>query len=539
MWQCSMRLPVPLQSTVKSGQRVDQRERCCLTRILFVSPEIFPLSKTGGLGDVSAALPAALTDEGLDVRLMMPGYPKALASAKKVKVVAPLGSGLRGRLLLGEMPDTGLPIYLVDAPELFARDGGPYQDGDGFDWPDNAQRFALLCRMAVAVACGEADLRWSADIVHANDWPTGLIPMLLADRAAEERPATVFTIHNLAFQGLFPAAAMTTLGLPHERFTPDGVEFYGRLSFLKAGIRFGDKVTTVSPGYAREILAAEYGAGFEGIMRSRQADLIGIINGADLDVWSPATDPCLPANYSSDDLSGKLECKHRLQKELGLRTDGQTPIIASMSRLTDQKMADIVAATVPEMLDAGAQFALIGEGDQRIETEFARLAAMYPGAVSVTLRYDEEMAHRIVGGADMLLTPARFEPCGLTAMYGSLYGTPPIGRRTGGLTATICDAVPQAIRDATATGFLFDDISPEGLLEGVYRAIALYRRPLVWRQLQLHGMGRDFSWATSARRYVEVYTALTGAAPEAPAAIEGLSPATYARAGFRAAELRA
>jgi starch synthase len=482
-------------------------------------------------------LPAALTDQGVDARLMMPGYPKALAAAKKLKVIAPLGAGQRGRLLLGETPDTGLPVYLVDAPELFARDGGPYQDSDGFDWPDNAERFALLCRMAVAVACGHADLRWAADIVHANDWPTGLVPMLLADQPREERPATVFTIHNLAFQGLFPAAAVMTLGLPHDQFTPDGAEFYGRLSFLKAGIRFADKVTTVSPGYAREILGPEQGAGFEGIMRSRQADLIGIMNGVDVDVWNPAGDPCLPAGYSSDDMSGKLECKQRLQKELGLRIDGQTPIVASMSRLTHQKMADIVAATVPEMLAAGAQFVLIGEGDQRIETEFARLAAKHPGAVSVTIGYDEEMAHRIVGGADMLLTPARFEPCGLTAMYGSLYGTPPIGRRTGGLSATICDAVPQAIRDSTATGFLFDDVSAEGLLEGVYRAIALYRRPILWRQLQRHGMARDFSWATSAEQYVQVYTALTGAAPEVQVA-EGLSPATYARA-IRVGELRA
>jgi len=507
-------------------------------RLLFVSPEIFPLSKTGGLGDVSAALPAALAALGVDVRLMMPGYPKALALAKKLKVIAPLGAGYRGRLLLGETPDTGIPIYLIDAPGLFAREGGPYQDPDGVDWPDNAQRFAMLCRMAANVACGTADLRWAADLVHANDWPTGLVPLMLADSPAETRPATIFTIHNLAFQGLFPASTMDMLDLSPELFTPEGVEFYGRLSFLKAGIRFSDKVTTVSPGYAREILGSEHGAGFEGIMRSRQADLVGIINGADLEVWNPATDSNLPAHYGREDMSGKIECKQRLQKEFGLTVDGQTPIVASMSRLTEQKMADIVAKVVPQIVEAGAQFVLIGEGDQRIETEFARLAAMRPGDVSVYIGYDEEMAHRIVGGADMLLTPARFEPCGLTAMYGSLYGTPPIGRRTGGLTATICDAVPQAIRDATATGFLFDDVSAEGLLEGVYRAIALYRRPILWRQLQLHGMARDFSWATSARRYLELYSAIAGETPETLAA-EPLSPATYSRPSLRVGELRA
>lgn len=505
-------------------------------RLLFASPEIFPLSKTGGLGDVSAALPAALADFNVDVRLITPGFPKALATARKVKVIAPLGHGQRGRLLLGEMPDSGLPVYLVDAPELYARNGGPYQDPDGLDWPDNAQRFALLCRLAVATACGRADPRWSADIVHANDWPTGLIPVMMPGVAGAQ-PATVFTIHNLAFQGLFPAAAMDLLSLPADLFHADGLEFYGRLSFLKAGVRFSDRVTTVSPGYAREILTVEHGAGFEGIMRSREPDLTGIMNGADLNVWDPAIDPNLPARFSAADFSGKLECKQRLQKEFGLRIDPHTPIVASMSRLTDQKMADIVATTVPAIVEAGAQFVLIGEGDQRIETEFARLGALHPGEVSIYIGYDEEMAHRIVAGADMLLTPARFEPCGLTAMYGSLYGTPPIGRRTGGLAATICDASPQAIRDATATGFLFDDVSAEGLLEGVYRALALYRRPLVWRQLQLHGMGRDFSWATSARRYLDLYSGLTGDAVED--ANEGLSPATYERSAARAGELRA
>ena len=504
-------------------------------RLLFVSPEIFPLSKTGGLGDVSAALPAALAELGVDVRLMMPGYPKALSVARKLKVVAPLGRGHRGRLLLGETPDTGLPVYLVDAPELYARPGGPYQDGDGVDWPDNAERFALLCRMAVAAACGRADPRWSADIVHANDWPTGLVPFLIRDLPPDVRPATVFTIHNLAFQGLFPPEAMDLLRLPPTAFSPDGIEFYGRVSFLKAGIRCSDKVTTVSPGYAREITTAEYGVGFEGIIRSRQPDLVGITNGVDVNVWNPAADPCLPASYSPADFSGKLECKQRLQRELHLPVDAETPIIASMSRLTEQKMADIVAAAVPAMVEAGAQFVLIGEGDQRVETEFARLGAKYP-EVSVCIGYEEAMAHRILAGADMLLAPARFEPCGLSAMYGSLYGTPPIGRRTGGLGATICDASPLAIRDATATGFLFDDVSVDGLLEGVYRALALYRRPILWRQLQLHGMARDFAWAGSARQYIELYAGLVGEPPDLSDV--ALSPAAYAPFAA-AAELRA
>jgi len=505
-------------------------------RLLFVSPEIFPLSKTGGLGDVSAALPAALAELGVDVRLMMPGFPKALAAARKLKVIAPLGRGHRGRLLLGETPDTGLPVYLVDAPELYERSGGPYQDGDGVDWPDNAERFALLCKMAVAVACGRADPRWAADLVHANDWPTGLVPFLIRQLPPAVRPATAFTIHNLAFQGLFPAEAMELLGLPESAFTPDGLEFYGRLSFLKAGIKFSDKVTTVSPGYAREITASDYGAGFEGIIRSREADLVGITNGVDRNVWDPAIDTCLPATYSASDLSGKIECKQHLQAELELSSDAKTPLIASMSRLTGQKMADLVASAVPAIVEAGAQFVLIGEGEQSIETEFARLGAKYPGQVSVFIGYDEAMAHRIVGGADILLAPARFEPCGLTAMYGSLYGTPPVGRRTGGLSATICDASPPAIRDATATGILFDDVSLDGLLEGVYRALALYRRPLLWRQMQLHGMARDFAWSNSARQYLDMYAGLVGEPAELPA--EALSPATYARPAARA-ELRA
>lgn len=511
-------------------------------RLLFVSPEIFPLSKTGGLGDVSSALPAALAELGVDVRLMMPGYPKALATARKLKVVAPLGRGHRGRLLLGETPDSGLPVYLVDAPEFYVRPGGPYQDADGIDWPDNAERFGLLCRMAVAAACGRADPRWTAEIVHANDWPTGLVPYLIRQLPPDKRPATAFTIHNLAFQGLFPAEAMDLLGLPPLDFSPDGLEFYGHLSFLKAGIRYSDKVTTVSPGYAREIVTPEYGAGFEGIIRSRAADLVGIINGADVNVWDPSADVCLAATYSPADMSGKLECRQQLRQELDLASDSptlgtQAPIVASMSRLTDQKMADMVAAAVPAIVEAGAQLVLIGEGDQSIETEFARLAAKYPGQVSVFIGYDEAMAHRILGGADMLLAPARFEPCGLTAMYGSLYGTPPIGRRTGGLSHTICDASPLAIRDATATGILFDDVSVDGLLEGVYRALALYRRPLLWRQMQLHGMARDFAWSSSARQYLAMYAGLIGEPAEL--ATEALSPATYARPGLASRPLAA
>ena len=506
-------------------------------RLLFVSPEIFPLSKTGGLGDVSAALPAALAELGVDVRLIMPGYPKALAAARKLKVIAPLGRGHRGRLLLGETPDTGLLVYLIDAPGLYVRPGGPYQDGDGVDWPDNAERFGLLCRMAVAAACGRADPRWRAEIVHANDWPTGLVPYLIRQLPPDQRPATAFTIHNLAFQGLFPAEAMDLLGLLPGDFNPDGLEFYGQMSFLKAGIHYSDKVTTVSPGYAREIVTPEYGVGFEGIIRSRAADLLGIINGADLNVWNPARDSCLLATYSAADMSGKLECKQHLRRELDLDPDSQAPIVASMSRLTGQKMADIVATAVPAIVEAGAQLVLIGEGDQAIETEFARLAAKYPGQVSVFIGYDEAMAHRTLGGADILLAPARFEPCGLTAMYGSLYGTPPIGRRTGGLSATICDASPPAIRDATATGILFDDVSVDGLLEGVYRALALYRRPLLWRQMQLHGMARDFAWSSSARQYLAMYAGLIGEPAEL--ATEALSPATYARSGLASRPLAA
>ncbi len=481
-------------------------------RLLFATPEIFPLSKTGGLGDVSASLPRALAELGVDVRIITPAYPSALAAAKRVKVIAPLDRGRQGRLLLAETPDSGLPVYLVDAPGFYQREGGPYQDETSVDWPDNASRFNMLCRAAVSVATGIGDPRWSADIVHANDWPTGLIPAML--RRAND-PRTVFTIHNLAFQGLFPPETMNSLDIDRSLFSPDGLEFYGKLSFLKGGVCFADRVTTVSPGYAREILTAEHGCGLEGALRVREKDLVGILNGVDTEIWNPARDPIIPATFHVDDLSGKLECKRALQTEYGLNPSADAPVFASVSRLTEQKMANVVLDVVPDIIAAGGQFVLIGAGDRHLEEAFLKLAAAHPGQVAIRIGYEEPAAHRILAGADILLSPARFEPCGLSAMYGCAYGTPPIGRRTGGLAATIIDTTPETIRNATATGFLFDSADAGGLREAVHRALEAFQRPVFWRHIQLQGMKRDLSWASSASRYIDMYSELV-AKPAVP-----------------------
>jgi starch synthase len=480
---------------------------------LFVTSEAEPLAKSGGLADVSRALPIALKQQGIDVRLLLPGYPGAVRQLVHPRIEAYLERllGVENAVLIsGHLPGSDVPVWLVYAPSLFSRTGGLYQDDDGHDWPDNALRFAFFAHVATEIAAGRL-LDWKPDIIHANDWHTGLIPLLLAMETGS-KPATVFTIHNLAFQGNFPAEVLSSIGVPRQSFVDGSVEFYGQVSYLKAALCCSDRITTVSPTYASEVLSPELGCGLEGVLQARKKDFCGILNGIDNELWNPGTDIHLPHRYSRHDISGKRVCKTELQSALGLERNSSVPLIGFVSRLAHQKMADVLLESVPGIIAAGAQFVLVGEGDSGLETAFQRLQHQYPQRVAVHIGYDDALAHRLQAAIDILLAPARFEPCGLTQLYALRYGTVPVVRRTGGLADTVIDGEPPD----QATGFVFEDANGSGLMGAVERALALYTKPLSWRRLQLKGMAEDFGWGASAARYIALYHDAIGIQP-APA----------------------
>lgn len=479
-------------------------------RGLFVTSEFYPLVKTGGLADVSAALPAALAELGVDIRVMVPGYTDVLESAVRVGTAIPLGElpgAGRVRLLPAQCPYSDLPLLLVDAPSLYRRAGGPYQDLDGHDWPDNDVRFAALSHAAARVARGDAELNWCPDVVHANDWHAGLVPLLL-NQGPTFRPATVMTIHNLAFQGLFDADRLLGLGLPMACFSVEGIEFYGQVSFMKAGIRHADRLTTVSRTYADEIQTPEFGCGLDGLLRARAKHLAGIPNGADYRIWDSAHDRMLPQRYSLAEIGGKRVCKDVLQRELGLSAGSDTPVVAFMSRLTEQKMADTVADAVPWLVKAGVQLALHGQGDRALEARFQALAEQYPGRVSVRIGYEERLARRLLAGADILLHPSRFEPFGLVPIYAMRYGTVPIVRRVGGLADSVVDFC--AGGEGEATGFTFASESLADMLACLARAISAFQQPVTWRRIQRRAMRQDFGWHGPAQEYLALYRTTAG-----------------------------
>jgi starch synthase len=483
-------------------------------RVLFVTAEAYPLAKTGGLADVSRALPIALTRRGLDVRLLMPGYPRAYTRIEKPRIVAKLEPMLGisdATLVAGVFPDTDLPVFLIDSPSLFRRGGGLYQDNQGRDWPDNALRFAFLSQVGVKLAMGETNIGWVPDVIHANDWHAGLLPLMLGLEKGP-KPKTVFTTHNMAFQGNFPADVLPAIGIPAGDFTTGGVEFYGQVSYLKAGLAYADRVTTVSPTYASEIVTPEFGCGMDGILKSRGKEFCGILNGIDDALWNPATDPYLPRNYRESDISGKRACKTALQAELGLPVDPDVPLIGFVSRITHQKMADVILAALPWIAEQDAQIVIVGEGDPAIETALAETKALHDGKIAVVIGYDEPLAHQLQAASDILLAPARFEPCGLTQLYALRYGTLPVVRRTGGLADTVVDSTATSIADRSATGFVFDDADLASLQSAIGRALSLYREPLTWRRLQLQAMAQDYSWDASAARYAALYSDVTGLA---------------------------
>ncbi len=478
-------------------------------RALYVTSEVYPLAKTGGLADVSAALPAALREVGIDVRLVVPAYPQALNKAPNLRVVAKLGgmSGYgEGRLLETVLQGSRVPVWLVDYPALYNRDGGLYQAYDGQEWSDNAQRFAALNETALAIADGLVD-NWRADIVHAHDWHAGLLPLLLSTRP-KPRPATIFTIHNLAYQGLFDAQEFKLLDLPPELF--GNFEFYGRISFLKAGISGADAITTVSPTYAREILTPEYGCGLEGLMKAKEPIISGILNGADYSIWDPRSDPDLVAHYSPRSMAGKVASKRAIQAELNLDADDDAPLMAFMSRLVHQKMPDVVLEALPSLIEDGLQFALVAEGETAYGKAFEHLVQRYKGRVGTRFGYGEAVAHRLLAGADMLAHPARFEPCGLVPMYGLRYGTLPIVRNSGGMADSVVNATAETIQNGTATGFSFDQPTKEEFEACVRRALGFYRQPIVWRKMQASAMAQDFGWQRSAAEYARLYHSLAG-----------------------------
>jgi starch synthase len=471
-------------------------------KALHVAAEVYPLVKTGGLADVVAALPPALAAAGADVRLLLPGLPTVLDAVLSARPIIEIGTcfgAMRVRLLLGRMPGTHLPVYVVDAPHLYRRAGGPYQASDGNEWPDNLQRFALLGWIGAHLAADDADPDWVPDIVHVHDWHAAMTCAYMADHLPT-RAASVYTVHNLAFQGLFPHHDWSLLGLSSRFMSPSALEFHGQLSFMKAGLIFADKVTTVSPTYAREIATPEFGCGLDGVVRGRGADVVGIINGIDKAVWSPDVDGSIAALYDVDRLEGKRACRQVLQAAQGLDVDDQALILTVVSRLTSQKGLDLVLAALPSLVREGVQFAIQGTGEPALEAAFQMAELAHPGRVAVHIGYDEARAHQLVAGADVIAVPSRFEPCGLTQMYGLRYGTLPVVRRVGGLADTVADGIADR-----QTGFMFDAATPTAFEACVRRALALRRNPKSWQQVMRRGMTLDLSWEGPARDYLALY----------------------------------
>ena len=477
-------------------------------RVLHVAAEIFPLVKTGGLADVVAALPVALAAQGADVRLLLPGLPAVLEAVQGVRTVIDIGAcfgAMRVRLLLAQMPQTQMPAYIVDAPYLFRRGGNPYQDSHGEEWPDNPQRFALLGWVAAHLAAEDADPDWSPDILHAHDWHAAMSCAYVAEHLPT-RAATVFTVHNLAFQGLFPMHDWAMLKLASRFMSPTGLEYHGQLSFMKAGLKFADRITTVSPNYAREIATHEFGCGLDGVIRSRGSAASGIINGIDTEVWNPARDPAIAQRYDAHGLAGKRACRTALQVELGLQPDDKALLLTLVSRLTAQKGLDLLLAALPELVGQGVQLAVQGSGEPTLEAAFRMAQAAHPGRVHVHIGYDEARAHRLVAGADAIAVPSRFEPCGLTQLYGLRYGTLPIVRRVGGLADTVQNDT--GVADTASTGFTFDAATPAAFAAAVGRAVAAYGQPDRWQAMMRRAMARDLSWQGPARDYLALYEAV-------------------------------
>ncbi|HKQ11260.1 MAG TPA: glycogen synthase GlgA [Rhizomicrobium sp.] len=477
-------------------------------QVLSVAAEAYPLVKTGGLGDVVGALPGALSGHGIMVTTLMPGYPAVRAHIGDAPLVHhyPNLMGTEARIRASYI--NGFPLLVLDAPALFQRDGGPYGDRTGADWPDNWRRFAALGRAAADLASG-AIPNWRFDLLHAHDWHAGLAPAYLRYAPGPSPAASsLLTIHNIAFQGRFDVSIFPFLGLPPRAYAIDGVEYYGGVGFLKAGLAGAQAITTVSPGYAREIREPAFGMGMEGLIRSRGGDVSGILNGIDPKIWNPQSDAALAARYDSHSLNMRRANKRAIESGFGL-TQGDGPLFTVISRLSWQKGMDILAEQLDTLVALGGRLALLGTGEVALEAKFRAAASRHPGRIAVALGYDEKLSHLLQGGADAILIPSRFEPCGLTQLYGLAYGCVPVAARTGGLSDTIIDANEAALAQGVATGILFDSVTNEGVAHALQRAVSLYTSRDAWCRMQVQGMAADFSWHQSGARYAELYAKLT------------------------------
>ncbi|MBI4264412.1 MAG: glycogen synthase GlgA [Acidobacteria bacterium] len=492
-------------------------------RILMIASEAAPFAKTGGLADVVGALPRALARLGHHVDLVLPRYRGITGEQALGRVTVPLGGQVADAAILSATVTDGVRAIFVDHPAYFDRDF-LYGVAD-HDYADNAERFAFFARAALEWAAA-SHLRH--DIVHGHDWQAGLVPVLLhrglAPHPRLRAAVTVFTIHNLAYQGIFDASWLPRLGLGFELMHANALEYYGRISFLKGGILFSRVITTVSPQYAQEVQTPDLGFGFDGILRHRSADLVGILNGIDYDQWDPARDPHLPVPFDPSNLAGKDAVKRALLEQVGLPTDSAVlarPLVGMVSRLVDQKGFDLLATLGDELARLDASFVLLGSGERRYEDFWLGLAARHPGRIAVRIGFDEALAHRIEGGADLFLMPSRFEPCGLNQMYSLRYGTVPLVRATGGLVDTVENFDPPT---GKGTGFTFDEYSPQALLGTLRWALGVYQDRAIWRRIQAAGMQQDLSWDASARQYVKVYERATGKVAQPPS-----DPATEER----------
>jgi len=493
-------------------------------KVLFVTSEVAPYCKTGGLADVSGAFPPELARLGAEVRVVCPYYREVKTRFKehgeepdvhRDRLALKLGGRDNVfRVLKSRLGDSGAGLFFIDHPELYDRDG-LYQEG-GEDFEDNFYRFAFFSRAALEIARVDG---FAPDVVHLNEWQTGLAAAYLKTELAGDpvlgKAVAVLTIHNLAYQGLFAAELLPASGLDPELFHPEGLEFWGKVSFLKAGIVFSDGITTVSPTYAREIQTPEQGFGLDGLLRHLSYKVTGILNGVDYGTWQPDTDRWIPAKYNEDDRSGKKRCKAELQKELGLAEKANRFLMGMVGRLTDQKGLDLVMEVFEDLMELNLQFVVLGVGDEQYHGFFLQMARKYPQRFAPRLMFDDPLAHRIMAGCDALLMPSRFEPCGLTQLYAMRYGTVPIVRATGGLRDTVANATRASIRSGKAVGFRFSQYDSAQMVLTVLRARSMFRNePQAWEKMMLAGMARDFSWPTRARQYLRYYLDLTGKGPE-------------------------